>query len=64
MPDSPMTMPRPRNNSRDGSPIRAPIRAAMIAAIKTTAPTRRMVSISIMRTSFRTFQLPATRMCA
>jgi hypothetical protein len=52
MPDSPITMPSPKNNSRDGRPIRAPIRAAIIAAIKTTAPTRRMTSISIMRTSF------------
>ena len=62
MPDSPSTMPRPRNSSSDGSPTRAPIRAAMIAAIKTTAPTKRMASISIMRTSFRTFPLAATNM--
>src|SRR6187397_185506 len=52
MTDSPITRPRPRNSSRDGRPIRAPIRAAMIATIKTTAPTSRMTSISIMRTSF------------
>ena len=45
IPDSPITMPRPRNSSSEGRPIRAPIRAAMIAAIKTTAPTNRMTSI-------------------
>ena len=52
-PSGAIAMPRARKSSSDGSPIRAPIRAARMAAISTTALTRRMPSRSIMHTSFR-----------
>ena len=46
-PDSPMAIPTPRNSSSEGSPARAPSRAARMATITTTALTRRMLSRSI-----------------